>query len=166
MEMENYIASRGKRFLAYLIDVLPISFLVTVIFIVFFDFGDTFNEYLNRGDDIEPRVQFLKERNWIRDISFLIWIIYCIFMEASEKQATFGKQLMKIKVAGEQGERLDLKKSLARNLSKTLSAAVIALGFIWILFDKKRQGWHDKIAKTLVINQEAENIRTKEDEVP
>ncbi|HNR59128.1 MAG TPA: RDD family protein [Methanothrix sp.] len=26
------------------------------------------------------------------------------------------------------------------------------LGYIWVLFDKKRQGWHDKIAGTYVVN--------------
>jgi uncharacterized RDD family membrane protein YckC len=28
---------------------------------------------------------------------------------------------------------------------------VLYLGFIWILFDDRRQGWHDKIADTLVV---------------
>ena len=33
-----------------------------------------------------------------------------------------------------------------------ISAMVILLGFVWILIDKKRQGWHDKIAGTYVVN--------------
>ena len=28
---------------------------------------------------------------------------------------------------------------------------IFDLGFIWILFDSKRQGWHDKLAGTVVI---------------
>jgi uncharacterized RDD family membrane protein YckC len=28
---------------------------------------------------------------------------------------------------------------------------VILLGYVWILIDKKNQGWHDKIAGTYVV---------------
>jgi uncharacterized RDD family membrane protein YckC len=28
------------------------------------------------------------------------------------------------------------------------------LGFIWIAFDKRKQGWHDKLAGTVVILEE------------
>jgi len=27
------------------------------------------------------------------------------------------------------------------------------LGFFWIIWDKKKQGWHDKIAGTLVVKE-------------
>jgi uncharacterized RDD family membrane protein YckC len=36
-------------------------------------------------------------------------------------------------------------------LSCFLSLAVFGLGFIWIAFDDERQGWHDKIAGTVVV---------------
>jgi uncharacterized RDD family membrane protein YckC len=32
-----------------------------------------------------------------------------------------------------------------------ISAVVLYLGFVWIAFDAKKQGWHDKIAGTVVI---------------
>jgi hypothetical protein len=38
-----------------------------------------------------------------------------------------------------------------RYVGYLVSAIVVSLGFIWILFDSKRQGWHDKIAKTYVV---------------
>ena len=34
-----------------------------------------------------------------------------------------------------------------------LSAAPLYLGFLWIAFDRRKQGWHDKIAGTLVIQE-------------
>jgi uncharacterized RDD family membrane protein YckC len=27
----------------------------------------------------------------------------------------------------------------------------LLLGFIWVGFDQRKQGWHDKLAKTVVI---------------
>jgi uncharacterized RDD family membrane protein YckC len=38
-----------------------------------------------------------------------------------------------------------------------ISAAGICLGFIWIIFDRKKQGWHDKIAGTVVIREDRRN---------
>lgn len=157
MEIEKKLADRGKRFLAYLIDVLPITLLVFGVFYLFLGFDETLDKYLNRGTDIEPRIKFMEQRNWIRDISLLIWIIYCIIFEASPKQGTIGKSLMEIKVVDNAGNRLTLYKSFARNLSKILSYSIIALGFIWILFDKKRQGWHDKLNNTYVVSSDYKN---------
>lgn len=61
---------------------------------------------------------------------------------------------MGIKVVNEYGERLTIQRSLMRNSTKVISQFALYIGFIWILFDKKRQGWHDKIAKTLVVEDE------------
>ena len=69
-------------------------------------------------------------------------------------QGTFGKKAMGIKVVDKNGERLTPGKSTARNLSKLISFVIIFLGFIWILFDKKKQGWHDKLNKTFVVDEE------------
>ncbi len=40
-----------------------------------------------------------------------------------------------------------------RLLCYLLSAAPLYLGFLWIAVDRRRQGWHDKIAGTLVIQE-------------
>jgi uncharacterized RDD family membrane protein YckC len=40
-----------------------------------------------------------------------------------------------------------------RLLCYVLSAAPLYLGFLWIAVDRRRQGWHDKIAGTLVIEE-------------
>jgi uncharacterized RDD family membrane protein YckC len=158
IEIENHLADREKRFWAYLIDIIPIALIVFGVFYLFLGFDEILERYQNRGNDIQPRIDFLKQRNWIREISFFIWMIYCIFMEASDKQGTFGKIAMGIKVVDENGIRMSLNKSFRRNISKILSYFVLSLGFIWILFDKKKQGWHDKINRTFVINEDQEVI--------
>ncbi|MEK6734314.1 MAG: RDD family protein [Pseudomonadota bacterium] len=38
-----------------------------------------------------------------------------------------------------------------RVFSCILSALPFFLGYLWIVFDPKKQGWHDKLAGTLVI---------------
>jgi uncharacterized RDD family membrane protein YckC len=43
------------------------------------------------------------------------------------------------------------RMALRQIIGQWLSAIVCYLGFIWALFDANRQGWHDKLAKTLVV---------------
>ena len=38
-----------------------------------------------------------------------------------------------------------------RLLAYIVSALPLSLGFLWIAFDRRKQGWHDKIAGTVVI---------------
>ena len=43
------------------------------------------------------------------------------------------------------------RMALRQTIGQWAAAIVCYLGFIWVLFDANRQGWHDKIAKTLVV---------------
>jgi uncharacterized RDD family membrane protein YckC len=42
---------------------------------------------------------------------------------------------------------------IARYFSYYVSLIPLCLGFLWIAFDKRKQGWHDKIAGTVVIRK-------------
>ena len=42
-------------------------------------------------------------------------------------------------------------QSIVRYVAYFASIIPFFLGFLWIAVDKKKQGWHDKIAKTVVI---------------
>jgi uncharacterized RDD family membrane protein YckC len=43
------------------------------------------------------------------------------------------------------------RMALRQVIGQWVAAIICYLGFLWALFDANRQGWHDKIAKTLVI---------------
>jgi uncharacterized RDD family membrane protein YckC len=77
--------------------------------------------------------------------------IYHVIMEASAKQGTYGKQILKIKVTDMQGERIDFAKSLGRNLAKILSVLTLFTGYLYSFFNGKQQCLHDVVAGTLVI---------------
>jgi uncharacterized RDD family membrane protein YckC len=42
---------------------------------------------------------------------------------------------------------------VARYLGYYVSTLAIGIGFLWIAFDARKQGWHDKIAGTVVIRK-------------
>jgi uncharacterized RDD family membrane protein YckC len=77
-------------------------------------------------------------------------IIYHIVMECSPKQATYGKQILKIRVCDLYGERISPGKSIARNLFKIFSLITI-IGYLLSFFNKKQQCLHDMMAETLVM---------------
>jgi uncharacterized RDD family membrane protein YckC len=64
---------------------------------------------------------------------------------------TPGKKLMGIKVIRTDGKHLSYTKSLLRWFGYFLSFSVFFLGFVWIIFDRKKQGWHDKLVDSKVV---------------
>ena len=67
------------------------------------------------------------------------------------KGATIGGIIFGIKVVRSDGRPMELTTALVRALACFFSLLVAGLGFIWIAFDKEKQGWHDKIAGTVVV---------------
>jgi len=64
---------------------------------------------------------------------------------------TPGKALLGLKVVRRNGAKLSFGRSILRFFSYWISALPLFLGFFWVLWDSKRQGWHDKIAGTQVV---------------
>jgi uncharacterized RDD family membrane protein YckC len=67
--------------------------------------------------------------------------------------ATPGKMALGLKVLQENGQNLEWRHTILRYIGYIPSTIVFLLGFIWVAFDKKNQGWHDKIAKTIVVKK-------------
>jgi uncharacterized RDD family membrane protein YckC len=81
----------------------------------------------------------------------LINVIYRVSMESSARQATLGKQILKIKVTDMRGRRITAWRAFGRNWCKVFSALTFCIGYILPFFNKKRQCLHDMMANTLVI---------------
>jgi len=64
---------------------------------------------------------------------------------------TIGGILCRLQVVRADGRAMDWATSIVRALSCLLSLVLLGLGFIWIAIDPDGQGWHDKIAGTLVV---------------
>jgi uncharacterized RDD family membrane protein YckC len=65
---------------------------------------------------------------------------------------TPGKKLLGIKVVKEDGRNVGFFTMLIREMvGKAISGMILSLGFLWILFDRDKQGWHDKLVSTYVV---------------
>ena len=69
--------------------------------------------------------------------------------------ATPGKLALAVKIVDARtGGAPSLGQLVVRFLAYFVSAFPLYLGFLWAAVDRRKQGWHDKIARTIVINSE------------
>jgi uncharacterized RDD family membrane protein YckC len=78
------------------------------------------------------------------------WLYYAL-LESSSWQGTVGKKLLGIRVTDEYGNRIGFGKATGRYFAKIISSIICLVGFIMVAFTEKRQGLHDMIAGTLVL---------------
>jgi uncharacterized RDD family membrane protein YckC len=81
---------------------------------------------------------------------FLVALAYFAGMWAW-KGTTVGGVVLKLKVVRLDGQPVTFPVALVRCLAAAFSVIVFFLGFLWIAWDPDKQGWHDKIAGTVVV---------------
>ena len=68
------------------------------------------------------------------------------------RQATPGKMAVSARVVDARtGDTLTVGQSIGRYLAYFVAILPLFLGIIWVAFDPKKQGWHDKLAGTVVV---------------
>jgi uncharacterized RDD family membrane protein YckC len=84
-------------------------------------------------------------------VGTLVGLVYFIGFWAWRGQ-TVGMMPFNMQVVGvADGKKIDVVRGLLRYVGYIISAIPLLLGFIWAAFDSRKQGWHDKIASTVVI---------------
>jgi uncharacterized RDD family membrane protein YckC len=141
-----------RRLTATLIDLFALAVISSVIFMIFAPyqwFG--FSGFWSTGDVFEEPVwralPYLVGGNFL---SLIVNIAYFVGFWVRKGQ-TPGKMLMNIKLVRMDASNLTFGIALLRYLGYIVSSAVFLIGFIWIAFDNRKQGFHDKIAETYVV---------------
>ena len=84
-------------------------------------------------------------------VNTLLSAAYFIALWAVRGQ-TLGMMLFNLRIVrAEDGTRLDVVSAVIRYLMLIISFAVIFLGVIFVAFDRHKQGWHDKLVRTVVV---------------
>ncbi|MDQ5981731.1 MAG: hypothetical protein QG570_488 [Patescibacteria group bacterium] len=91
-------------------------------------------------------------------LSFVIAIGYQVFFLTTKGQ-TLGKMIMKLKVLDEDNlSKLTVTEVIIRELGKLLSNITLSLGYMWYLIDPKKQTWHDRFSKSLVVKTDDQGV--------
>jgi uncharacterized RDD family membrane protein YckC len=131
-----------RRFAAFIIDAVLLSIIIRILF-PFHGLGFDFWHLDNRWYFI-PLIA-------ISDLlSSLVTVAYSVVFWAWRGQ-TPGKIVMNIKVLRGDGSNITIGYALLRYLGYIVCGLMLGTGFLWIAFDSRKQGIHDKIADTVVV---------------
>lgn len=150
------LATIGRRFLAMLIDAIILGVIGGVYGVLF---GPTLPDYATL-DEILMLEEFLQFQMSTMVVSVLISAIYHIFFMTRTNGQTPGKQVLGIRVVKKDGSPITFVDALLRNVIGYTLSGILALGYIWALFDSQKQGWHDKIAGTVVVVDTPQDIQS------
>jgi uncharacterized RDD family membrane protein YckC len=81
---------------------------------------------------------------------------FLIVMFWVKKSATPGKMAISATIVDARtGGKPSTKQFVIRYFAYGLSFLGLGLGYLWIVFDARKQGWHDKLADTVVVRRKA-----------
>jgi uncharacterized RDD family membrane protein YckC len=86
-------------------------------------------------------------------ISMLLTVTYFSCFHASRLMATPGKLAVGIKVVRADGQRMSFGRSLGRAFAYYLSVLTLYIGFLVAAFTQRKQGLHDLVCDTLVVDR-------------
>lgn len=138
------------RFGANLIDAF--LFLIVLVPLMYLIYGE---DYFMSEEVVLGTADFLF--NYILPIVVIIWL-WLRF------QATPGKMATKLTIVdAKTGGPLSLGQAIIRYVGYIVSSLPLGLGYLWIAIDKRKQGWHDKLAGTVVIRNMTDEPVTFDD---
>jgi uncharacterized RDD family membrane protein YckC len=155
--MRGQYAGFVTRAIAFIIDLLLIVvtqvtvMLITRVVMNFFGLDELATALFEPADSnvTSPLITFAR---WTIAVlgGGLLFAVYVIFSWVLVGK-TLGQALLGLRVTRTDGRRLSLSPAVRRLIGYYVSFLALFLGFLWIFIDERRQGWHDKLADTVVI---------------
>tara|TARA_B100000315_G_C14579113_1_gene589518 strand:- start:2609 stop:3010 length:402 start_codon:yes stop_codon:yes gene_type:complete len=93
---------------------------------------------------------------WLTGVGSLVYVVellvLCVYIYFQGiKGGSPGKLILGYKVVTENGEYIGIPKAILRYIGSIISMMILGIGFLMIGWDARKQGLHDKIAKTYVV---------------
>lgn len=132
-------AGFGLRYGAWMFD-----FLITLIAIMFFTFILT---AVSRQSVVGSN----RDLVIVTVLTLLLFVANFVVLAGSNGQSA-GMRILGIYIVRVDGRPFTIKDAAMRHLvGYPLSTIAFFLGFLWMLWDPRQQGWHDKLAGTVVV---------------
>ncbi len=152
-------AGHGARLGAYVLDAILVSLVTSVLLFVaaiplFGQLVSLVAKYPDGTNDPAVLAELGPGLGIFVAAAIVIWFIAMLYFPFfwARGGATPGMKAAGIRVVRDRdGSRIGWGTAILRLIGWWISGAVFYLGFIWILIDSRRRGWHDLIAGTCVI---------------
>ncbi len=140
----------GTRLLAYLADCV-IFFLAYIAFSIAVGVAFATSEAM---EDPEAIAQWIESNAIILSLVFYVLpAVMCVGFW-TVWGATPGKMLLRIQIVERSsGEVPSIWRNLIRYIGYFISSIFLGLGFLWMIWDRDKVGWHDKMAGTVVVRK-------------
>lgn len=120
-------ASFGRRLVALIVDIIALG----VVYGILYAIADTTVAY---------------------GVTILVALAYYAVLEGGPRGQTLGKMALDIRVVDfSSGGPIGYGRGALRYIGRIISGIPCYLGYLWMLWDKEKQTWHDKIATTVVV---------------
>ena len=127
------------RFCAMIIDSILFILLLIPLPLIY-----GFGQYLNSGP-----LSYLGVWHILLELILPITLTILLWLRFS---ATPGKMFLKLKIVDTKTSGpISFRQALIRYIGYLPSFYCLLLGILWVAFDKRKPGWHDKLASTAVI---------------
>jgi uncharacterized RDD family membrane protein YckC len=128
-------ANFGQRLGAYLVDVIALGIIYGILLVI--------------------------SRPLAYAVGTILSLAYFTYFEGSSSGQTVGKRLLGIRVIDfSSGGPIGYGRAFVRWIARILSGIVCLLGYLWMLWDKEKQTWHDKLAPTVVVPTSAYPVQS------
>ncbi|HEY8199393.1 MAG TPA: RDD family protein [Candidatus Limnocylindrales bacterium] len=140
-------ADHGPRLISFILDhliILGISLVILAAFLIV------------AGIFAAIGVDFLAATSVIAAIVgfFVVYFVYFPYFWTKNGQ-TLGMRPFKLRVVMDKdGGKVTMGPAILRLIGYWIDQIIFYLGYIWVLIDNRRRGWHDLIAGTVVIQEE------------
>ena len=123
---------------AALIDTLLLMFITVPLVTLIYG-----RQYWSSSAWIQGPADFLI--NWL--LPAVAVVLFWIYRQATPGKIAIGARI----VDAATGARPSSRQLVIRYLGYYVSIVPLMAGIVWVVFDPRKQGWHDKIAGTVVV---------------
>ena len=131
-------ANFGQRLVAAIVDAIIVTAVTWILILVLAGIGD-------EGGAI---VGYL--------LAIVFGVAYFAYLEGGPAGQTLGKKAMSIRVIdANTGGPIGYGRGVGRYFARWISSIPCLLGYFWMLWDREKQTWHDKICSCVVVPTDA-----------
>jgi uncharacterized RDD family membrane protein YckC len=147
-----------SRFLAFLVDSLVASIIIYPLLLMFAEAVTMADLDFSNLEQTQAFLNRMLERLLLESLFIsVVFVGFWIYLDSSPGKLLFKAYIVDARTL-QSASRLQL---VIRSLSYYISLLCFGLGFIWIGLDARKQGWHDKLARTLVISRRQPDAETR-----
>ncbi len=158
MKEQRYVGF-WLRVVASIVDTFLATLIIAPLLSLVFGSGESAGLDLiaNGSADAQMRIllgQAFSTNNLVQSLLQLVLAAIAIILFWISRSATPGKMMIGAEIVDTRtGGKPTTGQFIGRYFAYYVSMIPFFLGFIWVAFDKRKQGWHDKLAGTVVVHK-------------